>query len=192
MKELEDRILKEGKVLPGDILKVDSFLNHQVDSQLATRIGEEFHRLFHEKPINKILTIEASGIIYAMPAAQAFGNVPVLIARKTAVGTMSEEKYSAEAFSYTKKTPYTIAVSKDYLSEEDHVLLVDDFLANGEAMCALIKLCHEAGAVIEGCGIVIEKHYQAGRKRIEAEGVEVTSLACIESMGEDGIRFAEK
>ena len=186
MKALEERIRKDGKVLPGDILKVDNFLNHQIDSKLTEEIGEEFGRLFKDQNPTKVLTIEASGIAIAIETGRALGYLPVVYAKKTATSNMSKSTYKTTEHSYTHDVEYVVQVSKDYINEEDRVLIVDDFLANGEAMNALIELCHQAGATIVGCGIVIGKVYQPGEKRIRDLGYDVEILARVSSMSDDG------
>ncbi|MBO7703321.1 MAG: xanthine phosphoribosyltransferase [Solobacterium sp.] len=192
MKQLEEKILREGKVLRGEILKVDSFLNHQVDVAFAKEIGEEFFRLFQDKGVTKILTAEASGIIFGYTAAQAFGNLPLVFAKKKGAGNMSADQYTAKCYSYTRRNDYTLSVAKEYLSSADTVLIIDDFLANGAALSALVDIVRQSGASIAGCGVVIEKRFQHGRDRVEARGIKVISLACIERMEENGIVFAEE
>ena len=192
MKQLEEKIRKEGKILSGDILKVDNFLNHQIDVAFLNEIGEEFHRLFAGEAVTKIMTIEASGIALAVAASQAFGNVPVVFAKKVLARNMGEGRYSEACYSYTRQIPYHVSVSKEYLSEEDHVLIIDDFLANGEAANAMISICRQAKATIAGVGIVIEKTYQPGRERIEKLGVKIHSLARIRFMDEENIEFIEE
>ena len=191
MKALEEKILKEGTVLPGDILKVDNFLNHQIDVAFAREIGEEFYRLFSEEKVTRILTVESSGIAPAVFTAVCFGDLPVIYAKKSSAANMGSDVYHATSYSYTRQTPYTLTVSKKYLSENDRVLLIDDFLANGEATAALISVCEQAKAEIVGCGIVIEKSYQQGRKRLEEKGIKVHSLARVARMTDDSIEFCE-
>ena len=186
MKLLEDRIRKDGKILPGDILKIDNFLNHQIDVKLMDQIGEEFHRLFKDKGPDKILTIESSGIAIAAAASRCFGYIPVVFAKKTVAANMSKGTYEAKEHSYTRNIEYTVQVSKDYLSSDDKVLILDDFLANGEAMNALISICRQAGAKIVGCGSVVCKTYQPGEQRIKDLGYDVEVLARVRSMSEDG------
>ena len=193
MKLLEDRIRKDGKVLPGDILKIDSFLNHQIDVKLMDEIGEEFYRLFKDKDINKILTIESSGIAVAAAASRHFGYVPVVFAKKTVAANMAKDTYEAKEHSYTRDIEYTVQVAKEFLSEDDRVLLIDDFLANGEAMSALISICNQANAKIMGCGSVVCKTYQPGEKRIRDLGYDVKVLARVKAMSDDGqIEFKEE
>lgn len=186
MKLLEDRIRKDGRVLPGDILKIDNFLNHQIDPRLAEEIGEEFHRLFKDKEINKILTIEASGIAIACTTAKYFDFVPVVYAKKTVASNMASDTYQAMEHSYTRNVEYNVQVAKEYLNENDKVLILDDFLANGEAMCSLISICNQAKATVVGCGAVVCKIYQPGEKRIMDMGYDVKALARVKAMHDDG------
>ena len=181
MKLLEERILRDGKVLGDDILKVDMFLNHQIDVTLLNEIGKEFHRLFQSAPINKILTIEASGIGIACIAAQYF-SVPVVFAKKGAHRNVGENLYTSEVFSFTKNKAYLIGVSKDYLGPDDHVLVIDDFLANGCALQGLIQIVKSAGATVEGIGIAVEKGFQAGGRIIRNLGFQLESLAIVDDM----------
>ncbi len=181
MQLLKDRILKDGIVKAGNVLKVDSFLNHQIDVELMDEIGKEFKRLFDGKPITKILTIEASGIAVACFAAQYF-RVPVVFAKKAQSINLDGESYTTKIESFTHKRVYDVIVSKKYLSTEDHVLIIDDFLANGCALVGLIDLVKAAGATVEGVGIVIEKGFQKGGDEIRATGIDLKSLAVIESM----------
>ena len=184
MKLLEERIRKDGTVKPGNVLKVDSFLNHQIDVDLLNAMGEEFKRLFAGRPINKILTIEASGIGIACIAAQHF-HVPVVFAKKAKSINLDGEMYVTKIKSFTHQREYDVIVSKKFLHPEDHVLIIDDFLANGCAVDGLIDLIHTAGAVVEGVGIAIEKGFQAGGSLIRGKGIQVESLAIIESMDSD-------
>ena len=181
MKLLEERIIRDGNVKPGGVLKVDSFLNHQIDVELFNAMGEEFKRLFADRPINKILTIEASGIGVACITAQHF-NVPVVFAKKAKSINQDGEMLVTKIESFTHKRVYDVIVSKKFLSSEDHVLIIDDFLANGCAVNGLIDLIQSAGATVEGVGIVIEKGFQPGGKLIRDKGIRVESLAIIESM----------
>lgn len=190
MKLLEERILRDGKVLGDDILKVDMFLNHQIDVGLLNKIGQEFYRLFQGAPINKILTIEASGIGIACIAAQYF-SVPVVFAKKGAHRNVGANLYTSEVFSFTKNKSYLIGVSKEYLSAEDHVLIIDDFLANGRALIGLKEILDQAGARLEGVGVVIEKGFQPGGKLIRGMGVHLESLAIVESMGNGRLTFTQ-
>ena len=181
MKLLEERIRKDGVVKPGEILKVDSFLNHQMDVDLFNKLGEEFKRLFADRPVNKILTIEASGIGIACVTAQHF-HVPVVFAKKAKSVNLDGEMYTTKIESFTHKRTYDVIVAKKFLSEEDHVLIIDDFLANGCAVNGLIDLIMNAGATVEGVGIVIEKGFQQGGRILRQKGIRVESLAIIESM----------
>ncbi len=181
MKLLEDRIRKDGIVKEGNVLKVDSFINHQMDVNLFDEMGKEWKRLFADKPINKILTIEASGIGIACVAAISF-NVPVVFAKKAQSINIDGDVYSCKIESFTKKRIYDVIVSKKFLSKEDHVLIIDDFLANGCAVLGLLDIIKEAGATVEGVGIAVEKGFQRGGKLIRDMGLQVESLAIVESM----------
>ena len=185
LKLLEDRIVKDGIVKPGNVLKVDSFLNHQMDISLFNDMGKEFKRLFNDTPINKILTIEASGIGIACVAAQYFDNVPVVFAKKTQTVNIDGEVYSTKIESFTHKRVYDVIISKKYLSSKDHVLIIDDFLANGCALNGLLDIAQKAGATVEGVGIAVEKGFQRGGELIRQKGIRVESLAIIESMDAD-------
>lgn len=181
MKLLEERIRKDGVVKEGNILKVDSFLNHQMDVALFNAMGEEFKRLFADRPVNKILTIEASGIGIAAVVAQHF-NVPVVFAKKAQSVNLDGEMYTTKIESFTHKRTYDVIVSKKFLNRDDHILVIDDFLANGCAVNGLIDLIQSAGATVEGVGIAIEKGFQTGGQIIRDKGIRVESLAIIESM----------
>lgn len=181
MKLLEDRIRKDGIVKEGNVLKVDSFLNHRMDVTLFHEMGLEWKRLFSDKPINKILTIEASGIGIACVAAECF-NVPVVFAKKAASINLDGEMFTSKVESFTKKKVFDIIVSKKFLSPDDHILIIDDFLANGCAVMGLIDLINESGATLEGVGIAIEKGFQQGGRIIRDRGIQLESLAIIESM----------
>ena len=181
MNFLEERILKDGIIKEGNVLKVDSFLNHQMDIDLFNEIGREFKKRFEGKEINKILTIEASGIGIACIAAQHF-HVPVVFAKKSQSINLEGEMYVAEVESFTHKCKNQVIVAKKFLSEEDHVLIIDDFLANGCALQGLIQLVTEAGATVEGIGIVIEKGFQSGGRIIRNLGYPLESLAIVEAM----------
>lgn len=185
LKLLEDRIVKDGIVKPGNVLKVDSFLNHQIDISLFNDMGKEFKRLFNDTPINKILTIEASGIGIACVAAQYFDNVPVVFAKKSQTVNIDGEVYSTKIESFTHKRVYDVIISKKYLSSKDHVLIIDDFLANGCALNGLLDIAQKAGATVEGVGIAVEKGFQRGGELIRQKGIRVESLAIIESMDAD-------
>ncbi len=185
MKLLKDKILKDGIVIEPNILKVDNFLNHQIDVSLMNEMGKEFARRFKNENINKIVTIEASGIAIAALTSQYFNNIPVVFAKKQASKITDDTSYFAEVFSFTKGISSTIRISKKYLNEEDRVLIIDDFLANGEAALGLASLIKESGATVIGVGIAIEKGFQDGRSKINAQGIKVESLAIIDKF-EDG------
>ena len=188
MKILEDRILEDGVVKEGNILKVDSFLNHQMDMKLYNQMGEEFFRLFGHLGVTKILTIEASGIGIACIAAQYF-DVPVLFAKKTKTKNIDGATYTAEVASYTHGVTYTIMASNKFLNENDRVLIIDDFLAKGAALNGLMSIVEQSGGVVVGCGIAVEKGFQEGGKILRERGVNLQSLAIVESMSEEGITF---
>lgn len=190
MELLEQRILKDGRVIGSDILKVDSFLNHQMDVALFNEMGKEFYKLFAHKNITKILTIEASGIGIACIAAQYF-NVPVIFAKKTESRNLDSDAYLSEVFSFTKGKTYTIRVSKNYLNSEDTILIIDDFLANGKAAMGLAHIVEQSGAKLGGIGIAIEKGFQDGGKLLREKGFDVKSLAIISSMEDGKLSFAE-
>lgn len=181
---LEAKIAKDGVVKEGNVLKVDSFLNHQMDIDLMNEIGKEFYRRFQNKPINKILTIEASGIGIAYAVAQQF-HVPLLFAKKSKSINIAGDIYVAEVESFTHKNKNTVIVSKQFLSEADHVLIVDDFLANGCALQGLISIVDQAGATVEGIGIAVEKGFQMGGQIIRNLGYQLESLAIVESMNHE-------
>ena len=181
MNLLEERIVKDGIVRPGNVLKVDSFLNHQIDVDLLDRMGAEFKRRFAEKPINKILTIEASGIGIACMAARHFG-VPVVFAKKSQSINIDGDVYAAEVESFTHRCKNMVIVSKKYLNPEDNVLIIDDFLANGCALQGLISIVNQAGGTVSGIGIAVEKGWQAGGRSIRNLGYHLESLAIVESM----------
>ena len=188
MELLKQRILAEGRTVGEEIIKVDSFLNHQIDAELFMAMGKEFRRLFDSKKITKLLTIEASGIAIATVAALEFG-VPVVFAKKTASRNLDKEVYSSKVYSFTKKMTYDVMVSERYLSEDDHVLILDDFLANGRAVLGLLDICRQAGATVEGAGIVIEKGFQEGGAILRGQGVRVESLATIDRIKDGRINF---
>ena len=181
MKLLEERIRRDGTVKAGNVLKVDSFLNHQMDIDLFNEMGKEWARLFADRPVTKILTVEASGIGIACVAAQHF-HVPVVFAKKTQSLNIDGEVYTTKIESFTHKRVYDVIVSKKFLSPEDHVLIIDDFLANGCALEGLIEIVQKAGATVEGIGIAVEKGFQKGGDLIRSKGVRLESLAIIESM----------
>lgn len=178
---IEERILKDGIVKEGNVLKVDSFLNHQMDIELFNQMGEEWKRRFDGKNINKILTIEASGIGIACIVAQHF-NVPVVFAKKAKSINLEGEMYTAEVESFTHKTTNQVIVAKKFLNKDDHVLIIDDFLANGCALQGLIQIVQSSGATVEGIGIAIEKGFQAGGKIIRNLGFQLESLAIVDAM----------
>jgi xanthine phosphoribosyltransferase len=181
MNFLEERILKDGVVKPGNVLKVDSFLNHQMDVALLDEIGREFHRRFADKNITKVLTIEASGIAIAYAVARCFG-VPMVFAKKAKSINIDGDMYTAEVESFTHKNKNQVIVSKKFLNKEDRLLIVDDFLANGCALQGLISISEAAGAVVEGIGIVIEKGFQFGGRSIRNLGYHLESLAIVDAM----------
>ena len=184
MQLLEERINKDGIVKEGNVLKVDSFLNHQMDIELYNEIGKEFRRLFPDKSINKILTIEASGIGIACVTAQYFG-CPVVFAKKAQSVNIDGEVYSTSIESFTHKRTYNVIVSKKFLSPDDNVLIIDDFLANGCALMGLLELIEAAGATVEGIGIAIEKGWQAGGRIMREKGIQLESLAIVEEMNDE-------
>lgn len=184
MQLLKDRIRKDGKIKAGNVLKVDSFLNHQMDISLFQELGKEFKRRFADADINKILTIEASGIGIACVVAQSFG-VPVVFAKKTKTKNIAGDVYTSQVESFTHGRVYDIIVSKEFLGEGDKVLLIDDFLANGKALEGLAQLVKDSGAELVGAGIVIEKGFQIGGELIRSRGIRLESLAIVESMDEE-------
>lgn len=190
MKLLENRILKDGNVLGENILKVDSFLTHQVDYELMQEIGKVFAEAYKNAGITKVVTIEASGIAPAIYVAQAL-DVPMIFAKKHKNITMTEGILTAEVYSFTKQVTSTVSIASKFLSENDTVLVVDDFLANGQAAKGLLEIISQAGAKVAGIGIVIEKSFQNGRKLLEDAGVAVTSLARIEAFEEGKVKFME-
>lgn len=191
MELLKQRILEEGRAAEGGVLKVDSFLNHQMDISLLNAIGKEFSHRFAEEEITKLLTIEASGIGIAAITAQHFGNVPVVFAKKTKSRNLDGELYTAQVHSFTRGSTYEIQVSQKYLKPQDRVLIVDDFLAKGQALEGLLKIVGESGAKLIGCGIVIEKGFQDGGKRLREKGIRIESLAVVSAIAEDKVIFAE-
>ena len=188
MKALEEKILKEGKVLPGHILKVGSFLNHQMDPDFLMEMGKEIADKFANDGVTKILTVEASGIAIAV-AAGAHMHVPAVFAKKNKTGNLSGDVYAADVHSYTHNRDYTIVVSKDYIKENDVVLLVDDFLANGAALDGMIEIVKQAGAKVAGASCAIEKGFQGGGDKLRAQGYKIESLAIVETMSDDGLTF---
>lgn len=191
MEQLKQRILEDGVVKPGNVLKVDSFLNHQMDIVFLNEIGAEFARRFADTSVNKILTIEASGIGIAAITALHFGNAPVVFAKKSKTLNLDGDLYHARVESFTHKTVNDVVVSKKFLSPDDHVLVIDDFLANGCALQGLIEIIRQAGATLVGCGIVIEKGFQHGGDHLREQGIRVESLAIIESMSNDTLTFRD-
>lgn len=181
MRELEERIRRDGVAEDADVLKVDSFLNHQMDVELFELMGKEFKRLFADAPINKILTIEASGIGIACVAARSF-HAPVVFAKKTQTLNIDGQVLSSKVDSFTHKKTYDIIVSKKFLTPDDHVLIIDDFLANGCAVLGLMELIRAAGAALEGVGIAVEKGFQTGGQKLRDMGIHLESLAIVDSM----------
>ena len=181
MNFLEQRILEDGVVKPGNVLKVDSFLNHQMDVQLLDELGREFKRRFGHKHITKVLTIESSGIAIAMPVAREFG-VPLVFAKKAKSVNIDGDTYVAEVESFTHKKTNQVIVSKKFLGPQDHVLIIDDFLANGCALQGLISIVEDAEACVEGCGIAVEKGFQEGGHRIRNLGYQLESIAIVDAM----------
>ena len=190
MNFLEKRILKDGIVKEGNVLKVDSFLNHQMDVALFRQMGEEWKRRFADAPINKILTIEASGIGIACVVAQHFG-CNVVFAKKTKTINLSGEMYTAKVESFTHGRVYDIIVAKRFLGPEDRVLIIDDFLANGAALRGLREVVRQSGAQLVGAGIAIEKAFQPGGEQLRAEGMRIESLARVKSMSSEGVEFTD-
>ncbi|GAB6563046.1 xanthine phosphoribosyltransferase [Bacillus mobilis] len=190
MKVLQEKILNEGKVLSGDVLKVDAFLNHQIDPVLMQEIGKEFAKRFKEENITKIVTIESSGIAPAVMAALELG-VKVIFARKRKSLTLQDNMYVANVYSFTKQETNEISLSRNHIDETDRVLIIDDFLANGQAALGLMSLVEQAGASIAGIGIVIEKAFQDGGKKLREQGVRVESLAEIASLDNNAVTFVQ-
>ena len=191
MELLKERIRREGKVLPGNIIKVDGFLNHRVDTKLLNDIADEFARYFDVSKITTVLTAEASGIALATVCAQKFG-VPMLFAKKAKSDNIESGLYQSEVFSYTYKKKVTLLVSQEWLGPNDHVLIIDDFMANGFAMQGLVDIVNEAGATLEGIGVAVEKGFQGGGDKFRAmPGVRYKALAVIEQAGEDGFFFRD-
>lgn len=193
MKLLEERIQRDGIVREGNVLKVDSFINHQMDIPLFREMAKEWKRLFAGKPVNKVLTIEASGIGIAAVVASEF-NVPVVFAKKSMSINLDYDNYETKIQSFTHKKIYNVIVSKKFLTAEDHVLIIDDFLANGCALMGLLDLAKEAGATVEGIGIAVEKDFQQGGELIRSKGIQLESLAIVESMNSETgeIKFREQ
>lgn len=191
LKILEDRILKEGKALSSSVLKVDSFINHQVDPVLMDQIGKDFAEYFKDKNITKVFTIESSGIAPALTTA-AYLNVPMIILKKQTSKILNGDVYQTRITSFTKGTSYELTLYKDYISEDDNILLIDDFLANGEAAMGGSRLVEMAGAKLAGIGILIEKSFQRGRQRLIDAGYDVYSLARIATLEEGVVEFVEE
>lgn len=191
MTTLNERIKKDGIVVNENILKIDSFLNHQIDPHIISQIAEQFYNHYKEAGVTKILTIEASGIAPAVMTAQQFG-VPMLFAKKATPSTLSEEQYKTKIHSYTKGSTHSVIVSKKYLSQNDVVLIVDDFLASGQAAMGLINLVEQAGAKVAGVGICVEKSFQEGREKLEKMNIDVYSISRIASLKSNKISFVEE
>lgn len=191
MQLLKERIAREGRVLPGNIIKVDGFLNHRVDMSLMRQMAKEFGRLFDLTGISAVLTVEASGIALAAVCAEEFG-VPLVFAKKAKSDNIEGGLFASEIFSYTYKKKVTLIVAKQWLSSDDKVLIIDDFLANGEALRGLVDIVNLAGAELLGIGVAIEKGFQPGGAKLRAQGVNLKSLAIIESADENGIVFREE
>lgn len=188
MKLLEDKIREVGRVLPGDVLKVDTFLNHQVDPKLMAEMGKEFAKLFANDNITRIVTVESSGIAPAVMAGLNM-NVPVVFARKHKSLTLTDDVYTSEVFSYTKQTSNQISIDKRFIEENDKLLIVDDFLANGQAVQGLLDIAKQANVDVNGIGIVIEKTYQKGHDLIAETGIHLESLAEIKSLDDGKVTF---
>lgn len=188
LKELKERILKDGIAVNSDILKVDGFINHQVDPELMQHIGEEFANYFSNRGITKVATIESSGIAPALMTAQAM-KVPLIILKKQPSKILNDNLYQTEVVSFTKDTRYELTLSSKFISENDHVLIIDDFLANGEAATGAIRLLRKAHATVAGLGILIEKSFQSGHEKLREQGIDVYSLARIKSMDQNEVNF---
>lgn len=191
MEELKTRIKEVGTVLPGNVLKVDAFLNHQIDAGLMQRIGQSFAERFADAGITKVWTVESSGIAPAVMTGLALG-VPVIFARKHKSLTLNEGLYTAEVYSYTKQVANKITIAQKYVTPDDKVLIIDDFLANGQAVSGLLAIAKQAGVTVAGAGIVIEKTFQPGRSELEKQGIPVVSLAKIKSLANGQVEFAEE
>ncbi len=191
MEELKTRIKEVGTVLPGNVLKVDAFLNHQIDAGLMQRIGQAFAARFADAGITKVWTVESSGIAPAVMTGLALG-VPVIFARKHKSLTLNEGLYTAEVYSYTKQVANKITIAQKYVTPDDKVLIIDDFLANGQAVSGLLAIAKQAGVTVAGAGIVIEKTFQPGRLALEKQGIPVVSLAKIKSLANGQVEFAEE
>ena len=191
MKKLEERILRDGVVKPGGILKIDNFLNHQIDPELCYEMAEEIYRLYADEKPNKILTIEASGISIATMVGYVF-KVPVVFAKKAMSKNISDEVYATEVFSFTKQVSKTVVASKEYINAGDRILIVDDFLAMGSALEGLLDIIGQAGAEAVGAAIVVEKAFQPGGAKLRARGLRIESLARVASMSDDSLTFVEE
>ena len=189
MQLLKDKILKEGNVLPGNILKVDCFLNQQLDITLLKEMGKEFKRRFENVNINKILTVESSGIGIACIAAQYFDDIPVVFGKKHKTSKVGDEFYLTKIFSFTHNREYEVTIAKKFITKNDNVLIIDDFLANGEAVNGLIDIISQAGATLKGIGIAVEKGFQGGGDALRKKGIKLESLAIVDSMTDDTITF---
>ncbi|WP_283588029.1 xanthine phosphoribosyltransferase [Limosilactobacillus viscerum] len=190
MQELNDKIKEFGTVLPGNVLKVDAFLNHQVDPELMLHVGQEFAKRFADEGVTKIWTVESSGIAPAVMTGLAM-KVPVIFARKHKSLTLNNNMYVADVYSYTKKTTNRISISKKYVAPDDKILMIDDFLANGQAVEGMLEIADQAGVKVAGAGIVIEKSFQPGGKELRDRGIRVESLARIKSLADNQIEFEE-
>lgn len=189
MEILKDKIRKDGQLIGNDIIKIDSFLNHQLDVSLISEIGKEFARRFKDLSVDKILTIEASGIAIACATAMHMGNLPVVFAKKTAPSTLIDGFYVTEVTSFTKRTVSKVMVSKKYLSKNERILIIDDFMAHGEAASGLALITEQAGAIVAGIGAAVEKEFQGGSAKLRAKGYRVESLAVITSIEDGHITF---
>lgn len=188
MRELEEKIREYGTVLPGNVLKVDAFLNHQVDPELMLHVGQEFAKRFEDEGITKVWTVESSGIAPAVMTGLAL-KVPVIFARKHKSLTLNQNMYVADVYSYTKKITNRISISKKYVSPNDKILMIDDFLANGQAVEGMLEIADQAGVMVAGAGIVIEKSFQPGARELKARGIRLESLARIKSLEDNTIEF---
>ena len=188
MELLEDRIRSDGEVLPGNVLKINSFLNHQVDPELMKKVGEEFSRLFKDSGVTKVLTCEASGIAPGVMAAYEL-HVPMVFARKKKPATLNDAVYWADVYSYTKKVTNQICVEQKFLHKDDHLLIIDDFLANGEAVKGMINIANQAGAEVAGVGIVVAKTFQGGSDWLKEHGYRLEALAEIASLANNQVHF---
>lgn len=189
MQLLKDKILKEGNVLPGNILKVDGFLNQQLDITLIQEIGKEFAKRFENEKITKILTVESSGIGIACIAAQYMNNVPVVFGKKHKTSKVGDEFYATKIFSFTHNREYEVTIAKKFINEDDKILIIDDFLANGEAVHGLMDIISQAGATLKGIGIAVEKGFQGGGDALREKGIKLESLAIVDSMADNSISF---